>query len=214
MRPLACGICTSDVKLVRAGYTGGPRYALGHELAAEVVDVGEGAGWQIGDRVVAAPYLPCGACYYCLHDRPTLCPHLFENSLAPGGLAEWVRIPRSLAERGTFAIPGGLPAQVAALAEPVGCCVQGVEDCEVTAGDSVLVIGDGPMGLLCAAVARAYGAAPIFVAGLTPHRLAVAWLPLWPLVAPRFMCAGSPCRTPSGLPVLPGPSTRPRWRGR
>ncbi|RLC54111.1 MAG: alcohol dehydrogenase, partial [Chloroflexota bacterium] len=88
LRPLVCGICTTDVKLVRAGYAGGPRYALGHELVGEVVAVGEGTRWRVGDRVAAAPYLPCGACFYCLHGQPTLCPHLFENSLVPGGLAE------------------------------------------------------------------------------------------------------------------------------
>ena len=174
LRPLACGICSTDVKFVRAGYTDGPRYALGHELVGEVVAAGDGARWRVGDRVAAAPYLPCGSCYYCLHGRPTLCPHLSENSLSPGGLAERVRIPRPLAERGLFALPEGLPLAIAALAEPVGCCVQGVEDCDVTAGDAVLVVGDGPMGLLCAAVARAYGAGPVVIAGLTPHRLAVA----------------------------------------
>ena len=174
LRPLACGICTTDVKFVRAGYTGGPRYALGHELVGEVVAAGEDARWRVGDRVAAAPYLPCGSCHYCLHGQPTLCPHLFENSLLPGGLAERVRIPRQLAERGLFPLPEGLPLSIAALAEPVGCCVQGVEDCGVTAGDAVLVVGDGPMGLLCAAVARAYGASLVIIAGLTPHRLAVA----------------------------------------
>lgn len=178
LRPLACGICTTDVKLVRAGYTGGPRYALGHELVGEVVATGEGAWWQVGDRVVAAPYVSCGACYYCLRGQPTLCPHLFENSLTPGGLAERVRIPRPLAERGLFPVPDGVPNRVsdeiAALSEPLGCCVQGVDACRVTVGDAVLVIGDGPMGLLCAAVARAYGASPVIVAGLTPHRLAAA----------------------------------------
>lgn len=174
LRPLACGICTTDVKLVRAGYTDGPRYALGHELVGEVVEVGEGARWRVGDRVAAAPYLPCGVCYYCLHGQPTLCLHLFENSLEPGGLAERVRVPRALAERGLFPLPDGLPIQVAALAEPVGCCVQGIQECGVNAGDAVLVVGDGPMGLLCAAVARAYGATPVIIAGLVPHRLAVA----------------------------------------
>jgi L-iditol 2-dehydrogenase len=174
LRPLACGICATDAKLVRAGYTDGPRYALGHELVGEVVVAGEGARWQVGDRVAATPYVPCGACYYCLQGQPTLCPHLFENSLLPGGLAERVCIPRPLAERGLFPVPDGLPVHVAALAEPTGCCVQGVQHCAVTAGDAVLVIGDGPMGLLCASVARAYGAAPVIVAGLTPHRLAVA----------------------------------------
>ncbi len=174
LRPPACGICTTDVKFVRMGYTGGPHYALGHELVGEVVAVDEGARWQVGDRVAAVPYLPCGSCYYCLHGQPTLCPHLFENSLMPGGLAERVRIPRPLAERGLFLLPEQLPLPIAALAEPVGCCVQGVEDCSVTAGDAVLVVGDGPMGLLCAAVARAYGAGLVIVAGLTPHRLAMA----------------------------------------
>jgi len=174
LRPLACGICTTDVKFVRAGYTGGPRYALGHELVGEVVAASEGARWQVGDWVAATPYLPCGSCYCCLHGQPTLCPHLFENSLDPGGLAERVRIPRPLAERGLFPLPKRLPLAIAALAEPVGCCVQGVEDCDVTTGDAVLVVGDGPMGLLCATVARAYGAALVVVAGLTPHRLAVA----------------------------------------
>ncbi len=174
LRPLACGICTTDVKFVRAGYTGGPHYALGHELVGEVVAADEGARWQVGDRVAAAPYLPCGSCYYCLHGQPTLCPHLFENSLSPGGLAERVRIPRPLAERGLFPLPEGLPIPIASLAEPAGCCVQGIEDCGVMAGDAVLVVGDGPMGLLCAAVARTYGAGLVVVAGLTPHRLAMA----------------------------------------
>ena len=174
LRPLACGMCSSDVKLVRAGYGGGPRYALGHELVGEVVAVGEGAKWQIGARVAAAPYIPCGDCYYCRHCQPTLCSHLFENSLNPGGLAERVGVPKALAERGLFSLPPNFSVEIAALAEPIGCCVQAVEACHVTAGDSVLVVGDGPMGLMNAAVAGARGARPVVVAGMTPHRLAVA----------------------------------------
>jgi len=164
----------TDVKLVRAGYNGGPRYALGHELVGEVMAAGEGTKWRVGDRVVAAPYIPCGDCYYCQHGQPTLCPHLFENSLDPGGLAERVRIPRPLAERGLFPLPEGLPVEVAVLAEPVGCCIQAVEACGVSVGDAVLVVGDGPMGLMNAAVVRVWGASPVIVAGLTSHRLAVA----------------------------------------
>lgn len=174
LRPLACGICTTDVKRVRAGYDGGPRYVLGHELVGEVVVVGEGAKWQVGDRVVAAPYISCGACHFCRRGQPTLCPHLFESNLDPGGLAERVRIPRPLAERGLFPLPDGLPIEVAALAEPLGCCIQAVEACGVSAGDAVLIVGDGPMGLMNAAVAKVWGASPVIVAGLTPHRLAVA----------------------------------------
>jgi L-iditol 2-dehydrogenase len=174
LRPLACGICSTDVKQVRAGYEGGPRYALGHELVGEVIAAGEGAAWSPGDQVAAVPYLPCGACAYCREGQPTLCPHLFEVTLQPGALAERVLVPRALAERGLFPLPPELPLATAALAEPIGCCVQAVEACAVRPGMSVLVVGDGPMGLMNATVARAYGAQPVLVAGLTPQRLAVA----------------------------------------
>jgi L-iditol 2-dehydrogenase len=174
LRPLACGVCTTDVKQVRAGYQGGPRYVLGHELVAEVVMAGEGTRWQIGDRVVAAPYLPCGECVYCRNGQPTLCPHLFENTLDPGALAERVGVPPALAEGGLFSLPPDLALPLAALAEPIGCCVQAVEACRVRPGTSVLVVGDGPMGLMNASVCRAYGAQPVVVAGMTPERLAVA----------------------------------------
>ena len=174
LRPLACGICSTDVKLVRAGYDGGPRYALGHELVGEIVAVGGVARWQVGDRVAAAPYVPCGNCYFCCHGQPTLCPHLFENSLNPGGLAERVAVPGMLARRGLFPLPSHLSVDIAALAEPIGCCVQAVDACHVAAGDSVLVVGDGSMGLMNAAVAQTLGARPIIVAGMTQHRLAVA----------------------------------------
>ncbi len=172
--PLACGICTTDVKTVKQGADGGNRYALGHELVGRVLAADPHLHWQVGQRVVVAPYVPCGACYYCRHDQPTLCSRLFENSLVPGGLAERVRVPRQLAERGALAVPETLADERAALAEPVGCAVKGIEDSGVQAGDSVLVVGDGPMGLICAAVARAYGARPVMVAGLTPHRLDLA----------------------------------------
>ena len=174
LRPLACGICTTDVKAVRNGYQGGQRYALGHELVAEVVAVGSGARWRVGDQVVAAPYVPCGECYYCQHDQPTLCPHLFENSLYPGALAETVGVPKALAERGLLPLPSHLAVELAALSEPIGCCVQALDACRVKEGDSVLIVGDGPMGLMNAAVARSYGARPIILAGLTAHRLDVA----------------------------------------
>jgi L-iditol 2-dehydrogenase len=172
--PLACGICTTDVKMVARGRDGDSGYALGHEVAGRIVAADPAAGWQVGQRVVFAPYLPCGACYYCLRHQPTLCVRLFETYPIPGGLAERVRLPRRLVERGLFAVADGLPDEAAALAEPIGCAVKGVADSGVRAGDSVLVVGDGPMGVICAVAARAAGARPVIVAGLTPHRLEAA----------------------------------------
>ena len=171
--PLACGICTSDIKLVRRGHSGPNPYALGHELVARVVQ-SDHPGHSPGQRVIVAPYLPCGQCYYCTRGQPTLCEHLFESSPDPGGLAEWVRVPAQLAERGVLSVPDSVCSDVAALTEPLACCVQAVEDCHVSSGDTVVVVGDGPMGQLNAAAARAYGAGQVVVAGMTPSRLDLA----------------------------------------
>jgi L-iditol 2-dehydrogenase len=170
---LACGICATDVKLVQKGATN-TRYALGHELVGRVVHAPAGSRWALGQHVVVAPYLPCGACYYCTHGQPTLCTTLFQFSPLPGGLAERVLVPAELAERGMFPVPSGMSDELAALAEPLGCVVKGLEDSRLAAGDALLVIGDGPMGQLAAAAGKALGASPVIVAGMTDHRLANA----------------------------------------
>lgn len=174
LQPLACSICASDIKAVHRGGGKANPWALGHELVGRILATGDGAHHPVGERVVAAPYVPCGTCYFCSHQQPTLCEHLFEQGLDPGGLAERVRIPRALVERGLLPVPDTLPSEIAAFTEPVACCVQAAEACGLAAGDTVLVVGDGPMGLLNAAVARACGASLLIVGGLTPARLHLA----------------------------------------
>jgi L-iditol 2-dehydrogenase len=171
--PRSCGVCATDVKFVKAGAEQ-QKYALGHEVAGVVIKTTPGTSWQIGQQVVVAPYLPCGGCYYCRHGQPALCKDLYKVSLQPGGIAEEVLVPKRLAEEGTFEVPGTLSMDLAALCEPMGCAIKGIEDSLVKAGDTVLVIGDGPMGLLSMAAARAYGASKVIAAGMTPHRLNVA----------------------------------------
>lgn len=167
---LACGICATDVKLVQKGAVN-THYALGHELVGRVVQAPPGSRWKLGQRAIVAPYLPCGRCFYCTHGQPTLCTTLYDFSPMPGGLAERVLVPSELAERGMFPIPDDMPAELAALAEPLGCVVKGLEDAHLAAGDALLVIGDGPMGQLAAATGKALGAKPVIVAGMTGHRL-------------------------------------------
>lgn len=173
LAPTVCGICSTDVKMAMRGEAEA-RYALGHEVVGEIIAAHPSGKWSIGQHVVAAPYLPCGSCMYCHHGHETLCPDLFKNAIDPGGLAERIRIPAAMVARGLFAVPEGISDEVAALAEPLGCILKGLKDTPVAAGDSVLVIGDGPMGLLMAAAARMSGAWPVIVAGMTSHRLAVA----------------------------------------
>ena len=174
VKPLACGICSTDIKLVKKGNGGRIEYALGHELAAEIIEVTGDDDWLPGQRVVTLPYLSCGTCYYCQENQSTLCPNLFGSYLEPGGLAEFVKIPQKIARRGTFMIPNHVSAEVAALAEPFGCVIKGYKDVGMQKGDSVLIIGDGPMGIIAAAVGSFYNAGVILVAGMTPHRLEVA----------------------------------------
>lgn len=173
IRPTVVGICSSDVKRVLRGEKD-PQYALGHEVAGVVVEADPASGWEVGARVVSMPYLPCGECHHCRQGQATLCPRLFESSLSPGGLAERIGVPSAIAERGMFRIPEGLMDEVAALSEPVGCVLKGIHDSGVQPGDAVLIIGDGPIGIMAAAVANAYGAQPVMVAGMMAHRLAVA----------------------------------------
>ncbi|MBN1538307.1 MAG: alcohol dehydrogenase catalytic domain-containing protein [Anaerolineales bacterium] len=170
---LACGVCTTDVKMVQKG-SKEIKYALGHEISGKIIEVTPDGIWQVGQRVIVAPYLPCGGCYYCRHDQPALCSHLYDVTIYPGGLAEQVIIPRPLAQRGMFPIPDDVPDTLASISEPVGCVIKGLEDSRFKYGDSVLVVGDGPMGMFAMAVARAFGAYPILVAGMTPHRLEFA----------------------------------------
>ena len=173
IRSLVCGICATDIKLVQKG-SKEIRYALGHELVGEVIREPQNGKWKLGQHVAVAPYLPCGECFYCKHGQYTLCTNLYKVSYTPGGLAERVLVPAELAERGTFPVPASLSDEMAALAEPLGCVVKGLEDAHLQAGDVLLVIGDGPMGLLAAAAGKCMGAGRILVAGMTGHRLSTA----------------------------------------
>ena len=169
----ACGVCATDVKMVQKGAPD-TRFALGHELTGKVIKASSTQVWKVGQRVAVAPYLPCDQCYYCKHGQPALCTHLYEISILPGGLVERVLVPSELARRGMFALPDELSDELAALAEPLGCVIKGLEDSHLQAGDSLVVIGDGPMGQLAAAAGKALGCSIVIMAGMTAHRLATA----------------------------------------
>jgi L-iditol 2-dehydrogenase len=177
IRTTACGICATDVKTVRRGHPKiNPGTVIGHEVSGVIVDANRVEGWHEGDRVAAAPYAPCGHCRPCMHEKFTLCDHLFEEAFNPGGFAEYIAIPPRIVQKGLFRVPDGLSLEHAALAEPLGCCLHGLQMMEIQAQDSLLIIGDGPMGLLQAEAARALGVYPVILSGTIPMRLARAAL--------------------------------------
>ncbi|MBI5877306.1 MAG: alcohol dehydrogenase catalytic domain-containing protein [Chloroflexi bacterium] len=170
----ACGICATDIKTYVRGHpliTAGA--VLGHEMSGVIAE-SQADGWRAGERVVVAPYVPCGVCRFCRRGQHSLCSDLFGASVEPGGFSEYVRAPGRIVRDGLIRIPAHMDFAAATLAEPLACCYHGLEALSLQPGDSVLIIGDGPMGLLQASAARAMGATLVVVAGLTPERLQAA----------------------------------------
>jgi len=168
----ACAVCGTDLKAYRHG---NPRIkapkVMGHEFTG-VVDVAA-CGFAIGDRVVMATSVSCGRCFYCRRGRSNLCVELAPMGFTyDGGMAEHVTIPARALENGhAIKVPGGVAPEHACLAEPLSCAVNSCENCGVREGDTVVVIGAGPMGIMNACVARQFGAAKIVMAELNPVRL-------------------------------------------
>ena len=171
----ACAVCGTDLK---SRQHGNPRIKapliMGHEFTGVVETVSPDAvgDFRLGDRVVMATSISCGQCFYCRRGWRNLCANLAPMGFSyPGGMAEYVAIP-ALALQGGHAVkvPQNVEATCAALAEPVSCAVNSVQKCGIQQGDTVLVMGAGPMGLLNALVARAVGASVIWLTEPNPLR--------------------------------------------
>jgi L-iditol 2-dehydrogenase len=156
--------CGTDVKVFRRGYHARmivPPAVFGHELAGDVVAVGEDvANFSVGNRVVAANSAPCEECYFCKRGLQNLCEDLLFNN---GAYAEYIRIPARIVERNTYLIPAHVGYHDAALVEPLACVVRGLEETAPQPGDTVAVIGLGPIGLMFVKLAKLYGCRVIAV---------------------------------------------------
>jgi len=138
---------------------------------AGIITVSNNPKFSPGQRVVVAPYAPCLTCETCQRGYHSLCDNLFDTFPEPGGFAEALRVPRRIVEQGVFPIPDDLDTITATLTEPLACCLHGLEAIDVQAGQSLLIVGDGPMGLLQAMLGKEMGADPVILSGATPHRL-------------------------------------------
>ncbi len=150
--------CGTDLKVFRRGYHARmivPPALFGHELAGTVVQAGEGVtDFASGDRVVALNSAPCGECYFCSRGQENLCDDLLFNN---GAYAEFIRIPARIVAKNTLKIPDHVALEHAALTEPLACAVHGFEDSRPRKGDTVAVIGGGPLGLMILHVAALAG---------------------------------------------------------
>src|SRR5438046_7142095 len=163
--------CGTDVKVFRRGYHARmivPPAVFGHELAGDVVALGgDVTRFTLGQRVVAANSAPCEACYFCQRGQQNLCENILFNN---GAYAEYIRIPARIVERNTYLIPEHVSYQDAALVEPLACVLRGLEETGIQRGDTISIIGLGPIGLMFVRLAKVYGARVIAI-GRRPTQL-------------------------------------------
>ncbi|HUJ94280.1 MAG TPA: alcohol dehydrogenase catalytic domain-containing protein [Terriglobales bacterium] len=179
VRVHTCGICGTDLKKISTGSHSAPRI-FGHETAGVVAGVGEGVRkYQPGDRVVVFHHIPCGSCFYCRHKTFAQCETYKKvgctAGFAPagGGFAEYVRVMDWIVERGTVRIPEHIPFEQACFVEPVNTCMKGVQALRLEAGETVLVIGQGPIGILLSVLIKRAGAT-VITSDLYPQRLRIS----------------------------------------
>ena len=165
--------CGTDRKMFLRGHPlFKPPFVFGHEFAGTVAEVGAGVeGFRPGMRVVAANSAPCGRCFYCLRGAQSMCENLYVR--LSGAFAEFVDIPDVIVRNNLLEIPAGVSFRDAALTEPLACVVHGVERSGIRLGDTVVVNGAGPIGLMFVRLAS-LKAARVIVTDVRDDRLARA----------------------------------------
>lgn len=173
IRVYASGICGSDLmewyRLPKAPLV------LGHEIAGEVVELGERVSkFSVGDRVIATHHVPCNTCYHCMRENHSACQTLRSTHFDPGGFSEYIRIPEINVDRGVLKLSDDVTYEEASFVEPLGCVVRGQRLAGFQITDSVLVMGSGMTGLLHIQLAKAQGAGRIIATDLNDYKLNAA----------------------------------------
>ena len=170
----ACGLCGTDIEKIRGEYTAAMP-VLGHEAVGTVSAVGDGVDeFHEGDRVFPHHHVPDHTCHYCMAGSETMCEMYRSSNLTPGGFSEFFRVPRwNVSKGGVLKLPDGLDFDVASLVEPVACCVRALDKCDVKSGESVLVAGAGPVGMMHSMLLKTMGA-DVIVSDVSEERLEFA----------------------------------------
>lgn len=207
VRVAACGICGTDIKKIEHGFLPPPQI-LGHEMAGTVVAVGRGVeSWKPGDRVISFHHIPCGACFFCERSLFSQCPAYKKVGVTAGfqpnggGFAEYVRVMSWVAARGVVAIPPSVSFEEATFVEPINTCLKAVEKARVAPGESVVVMGQGPIGILLMLLARRRGAVVVVTDPMPARR------------ARSLACGAAAALDPAADNVLEAVRARTRGRG-
>ena len=172
VKVLGCGLCGSDIvkfkhKIVHNGAV------LGHEIVAEILEINSDSGFKIGDKIVSSHHIPCGKCKFCKHGNVSMCEHFKQTNIFPGGFCEKVYLSDEHLKNVAYLIPKDITEEEISFYEPLGCCIRAIKRCNLSKGDSVLVVGLGSIGLLMAEGLKAYGY-NVFGCDLIPERIELA----------------------------------------
>lgn len=169
----ACGICGSD--LLEWYLKNRAPLVLGHEPSGVIVEVGDKVkNFKLGERVFVHHHVACLACHHCLRGDYSMCKKFGQTHIHPGGFAEYFMVPAPNLQIDTLKIPDNVSFEEATLIEPVACCVRALTKCKVQPGDTVVIIGAGPSGIIHAMLSRSLGASQIIVSDLVKYRLEAA----------------------------------------
>jgi len=168
----ACGVCGTDFHIFKGEAPAKSPVVIGHEYAGEIVDAGKNVkGFKPGDRVAINPNIHCGYCRFCRKGKINLCENLKALGVTiDGGIAQYSVVPVAQA----YALPSNFSFETAAFAEPLSCCIHGIDQADIKLNDSVVIVGAGTIGLIMIQLAFLKGASKVIAVDISTEKLALA----------------------------------------
>lgn len=172
VKVLGCGLCGSDIvkfkhNIVHDGAV------LGHEIVAVILEINSDTKFKTGDKIVTSHHIPCGECKYCRHGNVSMCTHFKKTNIFPGGFSEKVFVSEEHLKNVAYPVPENITDEEISFYEPLGCCIRAIKRCNLSHGDSALVVGLGSIGLLMGEGLKALGY-KVFGCDLIPERIELA----------------------------------------
>ena len=172
VKVLGCGLCGSDIVKFRQKISPNGT-VLGHEIVGIIEEIDSDTDFQLGQIIVSSHHIPCFECIYCKHKNYSMCEHFKSTNIFPGGFSEKIYLSEEHLQNVAYVVPENIPDEVISFYEPLGCCIRAIKRCDLQAGDRVLTVGLGSIGLIMSEGVKAYGY-EVFGCDLIEDRISLA----------------------------------------